>query len=456
FPVGRVSPPFADWFEATEKVDLSRAYDNEVYRVAADGRGMPIVAPHREKVEKGKAYWVKVTGALDYEAPVAVSTDWSGGLDFGLNLRELGMSIQNLSSTRSRTIRITQQDSENPPEGAPELAGPVPLAYMAAGTNEESQLVWMDFHPVLGLTRTLEPGETWHLQWGVQRLLFAAYDIQGANGAAYQSILNIQDAEDTLHIQVPVIAERGEIHRPNLPGGEGGPLSEALEFHHPNEGLWVGEVNITSISCPSYAATNPLPVRTPGTFRMLLHVGTNGAVQLLQRVYLAWEGPETNGQYRLYADETLLPPDSPDVKRLSSAVFPLMRPLLLNNTTGTGLTNQLTGRLVLAFDDPTNPFLHRYHPMFDNKDDAFKPFAGAVESRTVERSIALDFFDPAADELGSPFYGMNDACGTYRETLDGLRNERIQVQGVFKLQRVAQIGELAVSPAPAAPQPPTP
>ena len=39
----------------------------------------------------------------------------------------------------------------------------------------------------------------------------------------------------------------------------------------------------------------------------------------------------------------------------------------------------------IGFSDPTNPFLHRYHPMHDNKDWDFVPYTNAVEVPNITR-----------------------------------------------------------------------
>jgi hypothetical protein len=150
------------------------------------------------------------------------------------------------------------------------------------------------------------------------------------------------------------------------------------------------------------------------SLRLLLHVDAYGQARLLQQVVLAWDpslkdAAHTNGTYALHADERTLALDASDVNRISSAAFPLMAPVVLvrgltnelsevdggtNAPAVQVATNVLSGRVVVNFDDPTNPFLHRYHPMHDNQDADFTPYAVAVETRTIVRDLALTFDAP--------------------------------------------------------------
>jgi hypothetical protein len=116
----------------------------------------------------------------------------------------------------------------------------------------------------------------------------------------------------------------------------------------------------------------------------------------------------------------------------------LMPPLLLTGD----FTNILTGTVTVNFDDPTNPFLHRFHPMHDNKDWDFNPYTNAVETFTVTRAVTLDFEETPTNLAHHPYWGTDQALGTYHETLTGLRAQDILVEGSFYLERISRINEL--------------
>jgi hypothetical protein len=97
--------------------------------------------------------------------------------------------------------------------------------------------------------------------------------------------------------------------------------------------------------------------------------------------------------------------------------------------------------VTVGFADPTNPFLHRYHPMHDNQDWNWQPYTNAVETLAITRSLSLTS-DALTNGSANPYYGAGKISGIYRETLSGLRAQPIEMQGVFSLQRISQINTL--------------
>ena len=432
FPVNPASPPtFSDFFRFTPEVDTSRSYQNELYRLDSQGRGSRIVQAARERLSPGVAYWIGCARAPAYQSALHVTPEGASALDFGSLLVRRDLTIKNTHPTNSLTVWLRQRVSESPPTtgGYAELAGPVPLSYLSKDSS--NQWVWGQF-PTAGLSRTLAHGEEWLLRLGVRRLDFAPYQPQGTNGFAYQSILEVSDAGQSLRLRVPVVAQAA------------GPLAGAtvLGAHDENEGLWVGNATVDQINAPAYTGTNLLSTPAPMSFRLLVHVDGYGQARLLQQVVLAWDNtltnaPHTNGAYALYANDTQVPAAATDVSRISSVAFPVMQPASLTGT----LTNALTGTVTVGFADPSNPFLHRYHPMHDNLDWNWQPYTNAVETRTIVRALALTCNALTNDSV-NPYYGADNVSGIYHETLSGLRAQPIVLQGVFALQRISQINTL--------------
>ena len=157
---------------------------------------------------------------------------------------------------------------------------------------------------------------------------------------------------------------------------------------------------------------------------------------------LAWDStlidaPHTNGTYALNADDSTVPAGASNVSRICSTAFPPMAPVVLSGS----LAGTLAGEVVVNFDDPCNPFLHRYHPMHDNLDANFQPYTNGVETRTITRDITLNF-NAITNVSTDPFYGVDNVSGVYQETLSGLRAQAIVMQGVFSLQRISRINQL--------------
>jgi hypothetical protein len=357
-----------------------------------------------------------------------------GAVDFGTLVSQQDLSIRNPHPTATVTVRVQQRASESAPltGGFPEVAGPVPLSFLAQDAS--NQWVWADF-PTNGLTSSLVPQQEWVVHLGVRRLDFAPYTPQGTNGASYQSILEITDGAESLLIRVPVTAKQA------------GGLTSTLDVHTQNEGLWVGQATVNQVNAPAYT-TNLLPTPAPASFRLLVHVDGYGQARLLQQVLLAWDSsltasPHTNGTYALYAKEASLPDNAADVNRISSVAFPLMDPVRLTSSAPNAdvFGGVLTGIIFVDYNDPVNPFLHRYHPLHDNKDWNFQPYTNAVETRTIQREVKLEF-SPPTNAPPNPFWGVDTVNGAYRETLSGLRAQPLCVQGGFTLQRISRINQL--------------
>lgn len=430
FPVGEAGATFAEWFEADGAVDLSKGYDNGAWQIAADGGERVVAKPGLQKLAAGEAVWVRCDGASGYAGPLAVSSDAGAGLDFGAGLQKIGLSVENLSGTRARTLTLALRDSEAAPEGEEQVAGGVPL-YLAEGDG------WTVFSE-----KTVEvgPGETWRGTFGVHRA-----DMAWQEGySSYQSVLGVRDAEGKIAIDVPVRA----VKTAGGPGETDGSIHGVAAKSHGQAGLWLGEAVLTEVNCPSYQPTNTtaanmMPVRYPARLKLIVHVDAEGNAKLLKE---AWVAAATNGSgMAVYASRALVPSATGDVWRASSATLPSMAPLGVGSN---GLAKTLSGTVKLAYDDPVNPFLHRYHPLFDNKNGQFEPYDGPVESRNVARKIVMkvEAKDGAEGTEGGEDAGSLEALedeslavsGTYEETLTGLRAQEIVVKGRFSLEKVVE------------------
>jgi hypothetical protein len=97
--------------------------------------------------------------------------------------------------------------------------------------------------------------------------------------------------------------------------------------------------------------------------------------------------------------------------------------------------------IVVSNNLPTNPFLHRYHPDHDNLDVDFTTplLPGHEEVYTITRAVTLTFAanDPGGtNALSSVAYGDGVFGGTYHESITGLHQASLEVQGTFRLTRV--------------------
>ncbi len=416
FPVHTNTPPtFSEFFAFTPEVDVTLGHLNELYKIDANNRNVRIVLPARERVEAGRAYWVRCESELRQAAALEVTPGGAGGLDFGFTGSRQSLAILNAHPSNAMAVVVRPHDSEPAPAGQPEVAGPVALSYLAQDASNNWD--WLEF-PASGVTYVVAAGQTWDLQLGIRRDDMPPYAPAGTNGALYQSWLEVCDAAQSLRTRVPVVAQRVLI----------GPVT-------PDEqaGLWVGAAVLSQVNAPAYTGTNLLETFTPLEMRLIVHVDAYGQSRLLQQAILAWDAAITN--YRLYRAEAGVPADADPVRRISSSALPLMAPVPLAGT----FTGSLSGTVTVRFDDPTNPFLHRYHPQHDNKDWDFVPYTNAVETYTVQRDIVLESL--AITNAAHPA-AVDTACGMYRETFGGLRAQAITAQGMYYLKRISPVSEM--------------
>ena len=83
FPVNPVHPPtFTEFFKFTREVDTSLGHANQLFRLDAQGRGLPIVQPSRDRIQSGAAYWVRTEKKPAHIASLHLNSP-VGEIDFG-------------------------------------------------------------------------------------------------------------------------------------------------------------------------------------------------------------------------------------------------------------------------------------------------------------------------------------------------------------------------------------
>jgi len=107
-----------------------------------------------------------------------------------------------------------------------------------------------------------------------------------------------------------------------------------------------------------------------------------------------------------------------------------------------------TASVVMPYNDPLNPFLHRYHPDHDNLDDRGQPLTPREDGRgpqtrescTITRLVEMLFSaeDPSGLQLAA--YDDKRLGGVYRETFIGLHKNPLLAEGTFQLFRVSTVG----------------
>ena len=447
------SPTFTEFFSFTDAVETSFLEGGRIYSIQPNGQEQLVYQPHREAIQRGRAYWILSSELSRYAGPLSFELDSAGSwLDFGRGAQPKGVTVRNVTAS-ARRFRLRHLPSEPAPAVGDFslVAGPVPLLYgIASGGVQAAQT---RFTPMPDEFMTnLAAGASIHMEFrpdlvALTELTSHEQEIPIQLGA-FQSVLELSDVNElgrTFEVQnVGVRFELGD----RMPGD---PV-----------GLWVGDVSVSGVSRARIGlATNwntevVQPVGRPFAFRIIVEVTEDGAAWLLQEAFVAWSATDElliPGGDRAYpigevqvlhtrseADAFLSANPEGKVRRISAINFPFMEPVPLAGSFGG--TNVLSGVFAVAYDDKVNPFLHRYNPDHDNVDyrnGVSVPLNEGVESYTVTRQFELAFERMDATGATPEAWGITLSGGTYRETVYGL-HAPIKVEGKFALSKVTNVG----------------
>ena len=195
---------------------------------------------------------------------------------------------------------------------------------------------------------------------------------------------------------------------------------------------------VTIAAPPAQSGTD-----TPGRFkvRTLLHVADSGVTKLLSKAYLGPLAVAPN-DYGITTSQSLLKSsDLASARRISAAHLPAGRVFTGSGNVTSG--SSLACTISLPYNDPTNPFVHPFHPDHDNKDARFEAVGEGVESYTVNRAVTFTFTSTSPTGGVVAGWGSSVIGGTYREIITGLHSSSIQLDGTFELRRVSEIGTLS-------------
>ena len=113
----------------------------------------------------------------------------------------------------------------------------------------------------------------------------------------------------------------------------------------------------------------------------------------------------------------------------------LRQPLPLSKPGDFGV-NTLSGNVVLDYDDPLNPFRHKFHPDHDNLTERFDAkLPEGQESFTIQRQVSLQFTSTDPEQLPVSGWGDTQVGGLYSERITGVHKHPIYMQGTFRLSR---------------------
>ena len=448
------------------------------------GNPLQIFSPAVERLDRTQAYWFSSEVVGNFYAPIEISSETSNGISFGSSGTVVTVRVRNRSSA-AITLTIAPVSSEAAPTGLAGIAGPVPIARR---TFNAASATWTDTPITASYTEPVGPLSTVELKFGLNRSTMTA-----PVGSLYASFLRLTDSGNLVDSYLPVSALRtaltglwlGDITLTNVSsqvsnsakakatfsggqvtalavdgtGGFGYTTAPSVTIEPPISGaaatatatvangsiigftMTSGGSGYTGVPRVTIAAPPPLPGSSvPRSYpvRTIMHVDANSHARLLSQVFI---GQLASAPYDvgLCTRETLLKQDSKaTAQRLVAATMPLDRVITCTGTVA--VPQQITATVVVPFDDPTNPFVHQYHPDHDNKDARFTANLGnKEESHSVSRQCTFTFTTvPPVDGTSIIGWGTSVIGGYYTEVVTGLHKNPIQLSGYFELRRASE------------------
>jgi hypothetical protein len=310
------------------------------------------------------------------------------------------------------TLRIAPVASNSPPSGQELITAAVPLTRRTL----DDQAEWVETPIAAAYNEVIAPNSSVELSFGIDRSAMA-----GAADALYASLLRFTDSANTFDILIPATARKSTL-----------------------AGLWIGDAVVSAVESKPLA-DEVKPAGSTFPLRYLIHVADDGTARVLSQVFM---GPVAAAphDFGLCLSEAGLKADAKAAaRRIVATHMPLDLALNSNGSFG----SDLSFTIATPFDDPTNPFVHQYHPDHDNKSGQTALVAGQ-ESHSVTRQVTFTFTDFPPGGGSATGWGSSVIGGTYAEVVSGLHKDSvgvgtgngIRLSGIFELRRASELGTL--------------
>jgi hypothetical protein len=377
------------------------------------GNPLQIFSPATERVDRDQAYWFSSEVVGNFYAPVQITLSNSEGLAFGRRGSVVTARVMNRTAA-VMTLRITPVASNSAPSGQEAVTAAVPLTRRTL----DDQAEWVETPIAAAYDEVIAPNSSVELSFGIDRSVMA-----GAADALYASLLRFTDSANTFDILIPATARTSTL-----------------------AGLWIGDAVVTAVeSKPLADAVKPAGSTFP--LRYLIHVADDGTARVLSQVFM---GPLAAAphDFGLCLSEAGLKADAKAAaRRIVATHMPLDR--VLGTTGSFTIGGDLACTISTPFNDPTNPFVHQYHPDHDNKSGQTELVDGQ-ESYSVTRAVTFTFTATPPDGGSAIGWGSSVIGGTYGEFVSGLHRDSvgvgtgngIRLSGTFKLRRASELGTL--------------
>jgi hypothetical protein len=414
FPVKKGNATFSSYFSRMLTGDLLQPRGLLTtakifsYVGGALGSSNPARVLLTDSLEPDKPYWFDTQAVSDFYGPLSFETPFNNGLAFGRTATSVSLGVTNRSSS-AQTLTFTLQNSEEAPISQTPIATPAPLLRTdSSGASVDAS----SFSVVVsGSGRAT-------VEFGINRTGMV-------DGKVYASTLVITDAAGLMEVRIPVTAQAA------TPAG-----------------LWQCEVAVSAVSSTTAAAARSTSKSqaTAQAFPLsfLMHVDTAGKGRLLRQAFVGRLVASGNPLGITVIERLIQGAAVSDVKplRFFAPIMPRRSPIV--ETTGSAISGaEMNWSLVHGYTDPSNPFVHAFHPDHDNMDAKFTtPLAEGIESYTVTRNCTLSFTSTPPDNSSIPGWGTTLLGGIYTEVMFGVNKTPITLGGMFTMRRISEISTI--------------
>ena len=371
------------------------------------------ISPSAEPLDPDKAYWFQVGTTSDFTAPIEYELPSQAGLAFGRTLTAMTIGVTNRSTT-AMNLTISLEASQPAPVAQQSVNGGVGLTRRildtATNTYTETPIVGSFSVSIAGSGRA-------NLEFGIDRSAIAS------SSAYHASILRIRDSAGLTDVALPVSAQAAT-----------------------TAGLWVAKTTVSNVVSNSPNSSGTTTSR-PFVLVYLIHVDSDGKARLLSQAFTGRLASAGNPRGIAISEESVLGFDESDIAplRYVAAQLPLVPYILGQGSVATGAT--VTWTIPIPHDDPTNPFVHNYHPDHDNLDASFSIKLGSgAESYDILRSCHFTFTSEPPNGRAVSGWGNTILGGTYRETIQGINALPLEVSGTYAMQRISEIADIDLTP----------
>ena len=376
------------------------------------GPGNPLrVAPGTETLEKGKAYWFNVATVGNFTAPVEYEVASSAGLAFGRTQAVMSVGITNRSTT-SLTLTVALGASESAPGSQPAVSGGVPLTQRVFNSSTNSYTET----PMGGsFTVTIAASGRTTLDFGIDRS-----KMTGTADAFYASILRFTDSAGLSDVSLPVSGQTAS-----------------------TAGLWLINTQVSQVSPVNSPVGSDSTTPQPFPLLFLAHVDSAGKARLLSEAFVGKLTTTGNPVGICISESRVLGFSASDLKPVR--YFASQMPTSITSILGTGAMatgSTLSWLIPILFNDPTNPFVHNYHPDHDNLNAKGEALTAGQESFTINRNCQFTFTADPPDGNYVAGWGTTVLGGTYLESISGLHKQVLQVGGTFRMRRLSEIADI--------------